>query len=184
MPDIIKLATIRQKVGDDIVKIYPQTTDAQVIVGESNLAAKLATMDTATETAINTANTYTDTAITNLVNGAPDALNTLAELAAAINDDASFASTITTALAGKSDTTHDHDDVYLKLVGGTVTGEISTPTATAYADLANANLVNKGQAETRLSDFALTTSLRQSYVSTTQPTTFNEGDLWFEVTSG
>ena len=42
------------------------------------------------------------TAISNLVDGAPAALDTLNELAAAINDDASYASTITTALGNKA----------------------------------------------------------------------------------
>jgi len=39
----------------------------------------------------------------NLIDGAPTALDTLNELAAAINDDSSFASTITTALGNKLD---------------------------------------------------------------------------------
>ena len=43
------------------------------------------------------------TAINNILDGAPAALDTLNELAAAINDDASYASTITTALGGKID---------------------------------------------------------------------------------
>lgn len=43
------------------------------------------------------------TAVNNLVDGAPLALDTLNELAAALNDDASYASTITTALSGKVD---------------------------------------------------------------------------------
>jgi len=42
--------------------------------------------------------------ITNLIDGAPAALDTLNEIAAAINDDASYAATITTALAGKEPT--------------------------------------------------------------------------------
>jgi hypothetical protein len=41
-----------------------------------------------------------------LVDAAPGALDTLNELAAALGDDASFASTVTTALAGKASTTH------------------------------------------------------------------------------
>lgn len=45
--------------------------------------------------------TAISTAITNLIDGAPAALDTLNELAAALNDDASFAGTVTTALAGK-----------------------------------------------------------------------------------
>lgn len=41
------------------------------------------------------------TAVNGLLNGAPGALNTLKELADAINDDASFAATVTTALSRK-----------------------------------------------------------------------------------
>ena len=47
---------------------------------------------------------YVQTEISDLIGGAPGALDTLNELAAAINDDASYASTITTALAGKLST--------------------------------------------------------------------------------
>ena len=42
--------------------------------------------------------TYVDTAVTNLIDGAPDALNTLNELAAALNDDASAAASLTTLI--------------------------------------------------------------------------------------
>lgn len=45
--------------------------------------------------------TYVDTAVSNLVDAAPDLLNTLNELAAAIGDDASFATTVTTGLSEK-----------------------------------------------------------------------------------
>ena len=48
--------------------------------------------------------TYVNTAVDNLVDGAPGLLDTLNELAAAINDDANYATTITTALAGKQAT--------------------------------------------------------------------------------
>ena len=47
---------------------------------------------------------YVQTEITDLIGGAPGALDTLNELAAAIDDDASYASTITSALGGKSPT--------------------------------------------------------------------------------
>jgi hypothetical protein len=42
------------------------------------------------------------TAISNLVNTAPEALDTLNELAIALNNDASFSSTVTSALAAKA----------------------------------------------------------------------------------
>jgi len=44
---------------------------------------------------------YVDTSITNLIGGAPGALDTLNELAAAINDDADVYSTLTTSIASK-----------------------------------------------------------------------------------
>jgi hypothetical protein len=46
---------------------------------------------------------YVGTAIDNLVDGAPGLLDTLNEIAAAIADDANYATTMTTALAGKQD---------------------------------------------------------------------------------
>ncbi|RUM91064.1 MAG: hypothetical protein DSZ27_07335 [Thiomicrospira sp.] len=46
-----------------------------------------------------------DNAINDLINGSPGALDTLNELAQALGDDPNFATTITNALAGKSDLT-------------------------------------------------------------------------------
>lgn len=48
---------------------------------------------------------YVDTAVANLVSAAPTTLDTLNELAAALGDDPNFATTMTTALAGKAATT-------------------------------------------------------------------------------
>jgi hypothetical protein len=52
--------------------------------------------------------TYVDTAVTNLVASAPEALDTLNELAAALGDDANFATTVTNAIATKADASHTH----------------------------------------------------------------------------
>ena len=75
---------------------------------------------------------YVDSEITNLIGGAPGALDTLNELAAAINDDANVYTTLTTSIATK-----------LPKAGGTMTGAIAmgdnkitglaTPTAAADA---------------------------------------------------
>lgn len=63
------------------------------------------------------------TAVNNLIGGSPGLLDTLDELAAALGDDANFASTVTTALAGKvntSDLSESIDDrVAALLVAGT-----------------------------------------------------------------
>ena len=45
---------------------------------------------------------FVQAAVTSLIDGAPGSLNTLNELAAAINDDSSYATTLTTALATKA----------------------------------------------------------------------------------
>jgi hypothetical protein len=58
-----------------------------------------------------------------LVDSAPETLNTLNELAAAINDDASYASTITTALGNKLDSS------------GFTYASITIPVYSAIADL-------------------------------------------------
>lgn len=84
---------------------------------------------------------FVQTAISDLVGGAPAALDTLNELAAAINDDSSYAASITTSLAGKSDTSHTHSYAeashthsYLPTSGGTVSGDV---TASRYYSTSN-----------------------------------------------
>ena len=58
---------------------------------------------------------YADTAVSNLVDSSPAALNTLNELAAALGDDANFSTTITDSVATK-----------LPKAGGAMTGAITT----------------------------------------------------------
>lgn len=60
-------------------------------------------VSTATVTAIATAKSEAIAEVTAVIDGAPNALNTLNELAAALGDDENFASTITTSLAAKVD---------------------------------------------------------------------------------
>jgi hypothetical protein len=43
--------------------------------------------------------------VSSLINGAPELLNTLSEISAALNNDASFSATITTSLGTKADRT-------------------------------------------------------------------------------
>lgn len=66
-----------------------------------NTADSAKPVSTAQSTAIATAKAEAIAEVTAVIAGAPGALNTLDELAAALNDDANFASTVTTSLAGK-----------------------------------------------------------------------------------
>jgi hypothetical protein len=75
---------------------------------------------------------YVETAVANLVASAPAALNTLDELAAALNDDASFSTTVTNSIATK-----------LPLAGGTLTGAL-----TVTGDANPALEISRGSANT------------------------------------
>jgi hypothetical protein len=68
---------------------------------------------------------FVSTAVSNLIDSAPGALDTLNELAAAINDDASFASTVTTALGNKQDKVTNVSDTEIGYLDG-VTSSIQT----------------------------------------------------------
>ena len=73
---------------------------------------------------------YVGTAISNLIDGAGPALDTLNELAAAINDDASFASTVTTALGNKLDSSTASSTYLTQTDASTTYAPINSPTFT------------------------------------------------------
>ena len=66
---------------------------------------------------------FVTTAINNLVDSAPSALDTLNELAAAMGDDANFSTTVTNSIATK-----------LPLAGGTMTGDLVAPNIKATTE--------------------------------------------------
>lgn len=84
-------------------------TDLQAALdAKANLASPTFTGTPAAPTAVAGTNTtqiattaFVEAAVTNLINGAPGALDTLKELADAMGDDANFSTTMTNALAGK-----------------------------------------------------------------------------------
>lgn len=81
------------------------TLDINGKIPDSEIPATIARdseITSAISTEVTNRNTAITTAISNLIDTAPDALNTLNEIAAAINDDASYAATITTALGTKA----------------------------------------------------------------------------------
>jgi len=93
-----------------------QSTSASDLTSGTLPAARLAAAATqaSSDNSTKVATTaYVTGKITTLIGGAPSTLNDLNELAAAINDDASYHSTLTTALATK-----------LPLAGGAMTGNI------------------------------------------------------------
>ena len=77
-------------------------------------AARLTDIGTPTAATDAVTKAYADGLITNLIDGAPAALDTLNELAAALDDDAAFHTTVTNSIAAK-----------LPLAGGTMSGQLS-----------------------------------------------------------
>lgn len=75
---------------------------------------------------------YVDTQVANLVDSAPGALDTLNELAAAINDDASFSTTVTNSIATKVAKAGDSMTGALSMGNNKIT-DLATPTSSTDA---------------------------------------------------
>ena len=77
---------------------------------EGEIDGKVSTLNTAISTAkteaINSSNSYTDNKVAGLLDSAPETLNTLNELAAALGDDPNFATTVATEIGKKADKEH------------------------------------------------------------------------------
>ncbi len=87
---------------------------------------------------------FVQTAITALINGAPDTLDTLKEIAAAINNDPKFSTTINNALSGKQPL----DETLTHLSGKDVAGLL------AYLSLGEAAKRDVGTGENQIPDMA------------------------------
>ncbi|WRX70374.1 phage tail protein [Escherichia coli] len=101
---------------------------------------------------------FVQAAITALINGAPDTLDTLKEIAAAINNDPKFSATINNALSGKQPL----DETLTHLSGKDVAGLL------AYLGLGEAAKRNVGTGENQIPDMSA----------------FPSGKNWFQLPSG
>ena len=144
-------ATVNTGTGSNVLSISPALTGTPT--------APTAAANTNTTQIATTA--YVQTEITDLIGGAPGALDTLNELAAAIDDDASYASTITTALGGKSPTAGNTSLTTVGTIGtGTWNGTaisttyLSGQSGTNTGDEPDANTTTKGIAERATTDEA------------------------------
>jgi len=90
---------------------------------------------------------YVDTAISNLIGTAPSTLDTLGEIADALNDDANIAATLTAQIAAKVSKSGDSMTGALAMGSNKITG-LGTPTASTdaatkgYVDTADATKLN------------------------------------------
>jgi hypothetical protein len=94
-------------------KYYSDSLARAAVSAGSGLDYNSSTGEFSVDTTTIANKSYVDTAISNLVDGAPGLLDTLNEIAAAINDDANYFTTVANSIAGK-----------LALAGGTMTGTL------------------------------------------------------------
>jgi hypothetical protein len=131
-------ATIKTDAATGAIALIPQPTVAVpnpigiVITTSGTLAtvtttageANVSHISNAVNNSANFASTdYVDSAVANLVNSAPSALNTLNELATALGNDASFSTTVTNSLANKL---NSNAFTYANITGKPTLGNIST----------------------------------------------------------
>jgi hypothetical protein len=137
---------------------------------------------------------YVRTEVANLVSSAPGALDTLDELAAALGDDASFATTLTTAIGLKAPLdspafTGTVTGITKTMIGlGNVLNETKataftnpaftgTPTATTAAGGTNTTQI----ATTAYVQSTGYNSQGAKTISSGTPTGGNDGDIWYQV---
>jgi hypothetical protein len=146
-----------------------------------NLATPTAEADAATKD-------YVDSAISNLVDGAPALLDTLNELAAALGDDENFAATVATDIGTKVSKAGDSMTGELAMGTNKITG-LGTPTSDAdaatklYVDTAETDAVTSANTYTDGRETAITTAY-QAYADALETDDVAEGatNLYFTNT--
>lgn len=133
--------------------------------------------------------TYVDQKISDIIDSAPSALNTLNELATALNDDSNFASTVTNSLTSintELDSKADQSTTYTKIE---VDNAISTATPT-FSSLTGKPTdiygygITDAYTKTEIDAFLLNAAGVKYYAQETAPISVDPGDIWFNQTNG
>ena len=142
------------RVSGDAASVSTAAADATTKANAAQAAAEAtaaAALSSAISTEVSNRNTAISGAVSTLVDGAPDLLNTLNELAAAINDDANYTTTITTALATKATSAQVATDIAaeaaLRVSGDAASVSTAAADATTKANAAQAAAVSTAAAD-------------------------------------
>ena len=155
----------------------PNASESLTVGGDTSITGNLSVTGIITvPTQVSTTNDtkvatteFVQTAISNLIGGAPAALDTLNELAAAINDDSSYAASITSAISLKQDSSTALTTS--TAFGGDVSG---TYNAIVVADDShNHTIANVDNLQTTLDGKAASSHSHSNYVTTTNNSTLN-----------
>jgi len=120
--DAINIAEAKDVVRAAASNLYADTAEADAKAYTDTREVAITTAyeayaDQAEVDAVSTANSYTDTAVANVIDSAPAVLDTLNELAAALGDDANFATTVSNDIGTKVSKTGDTMTGDLTLAG-------------------------------------------------------------------
>ena len=115
--------------GNNIVNTYATKTALKSVsdlVGSTSVATQISN-------ALTTANTYTDNKVASLVDSAPETLNTLNELAAALGDDANFSTTVLNQIGTKANANHTHNYAGSSSAGGSANSAVKLDSSAGSA---------------------------------------------------
>ena len=110
---------------------FTQNIEIDTIEGDLTVTGNVVSSTSPTANIHLTNKGYVDTQVSNLVDSAPDLLNTLNEISAAIGDDATFATSVQSQLDSKA-----------PLASPTFTGTVTVPTPSNDTDAATKNYVD------------------------------------------
>lgn len=116
---------------------------AQDTTLQSNIDTEEAARIAGDASTLSSAQSYTDTAVANLVDSAPATLDTLNELAAALGDDPNFATTVTTSIGTKLNTA-DFDSTFDTRLATKTTGDLTEGSNLYYTDARVASYLSSG----------------------------------------
>lgn len=125
--DMSTVPTTAKTAAGAISELHEMIEEIDVSIPDGSITPAKLSFDVATQAEL-------DAAINALINGAPGALNTLQELAAAVGNDPNFATNVTNTLATKLNASaYTAADVLTKISGGTLTGLLTAKMNTGLA---------------------------------------------------
>ena len=183
-----KQGSLSQAQLDAIAQVATNTNDIATLQSSKADASHTHSSSDITDIDDYATKDYVDNSISGLVDNAPDALNTLNELSAALNDDSNFASTVTTALAAKANsadlatvaTSGDYNDLSNKPSIPTKTSDLTNDSD--FVDISN-SAVSSGITSSKVTDYDTHIADTDIHVTTADKNRWNNQTYVFRYSS-
>ena len=183
---------IKQRNGEEWNNLYPKTKAEQVVTKSGNtveehIADSTKHISSSERSSWNAkaSTQYVSEKITELVNSAPDALDTLKELAEALGNDPNYATTITNLLAKKFEKSNVDTNASLGVSDTKVPSQKAVKTyvqnqlsSAGYGDMLKSVYDSNNDGKVDTANFAETTAIK---VGETLPSVAKEGEVFFQT---